>query len=275
MKSEEGSYNENNIKLGTVSIFWLIGAVFVVVVLWGANFWYGEFHLKDKVIAGQFGDMFGAVNALFSGLAFSGVCYAILLQRNEIRISRKEIEYTKSILDEQKIHLEKQNQSINKQSFEDTFFKMLNLMTEITASIQMDNSPYRSEHVLFGKDAIGELIRVIKSHSSITEDNVMRNYEAQYLQNQNRIGHYFRILYNIFSFIDSSDIENKKFYAKILRAQLSNAEVALLFFNCLTDRGRNFKVFVEKYGLFKNVSNDDIVDYALKEQFSASAFGRG
>lgn len=40
--------------------------------------------------AGQFGDMFGAVNALFSGLAFAGVVYAIFLQQQSIEAQRQD-----------------------------------------------------------------------------------------------------------------------------------------------------------------------------------------
>ena len=35
--------------------------------------------------------MFGAVNALFSGLAFAGVVYAIFLQRMDLALQRKEL----------------------------------------------------------------------------------------------------------------------------------------------------------------------------------------
>jgi hypothetical protein len=38
---------------------------------------------------GTFGDMFGAVNALFSGLAFVGVIYAILLQGRDLDAQQK------------------------------------------------------------------------------------------------------------------------------------------------------------------------------------------
>ena len=41
--------------------------------------------------AGTVGDSFGAVSALFSGLAFFGVIYAILLQRQELELQRDEI----------------------------------------------------------------------------------------------------------------------------------------------------------------------------------------
>lgn len=47
---------------------------------------------------GQFGDMFGAVNTLFSGLAFAGIIYTILLQRNELSLQRKELEDTRAEL---------------------------------------------------------------------------------------------------------------------------------------------------------------------------------
>ena len=37
---------------------------------------------------GLFGDMFGAVNALFSGLALAGIIIAILLQRRDLEMQR-------------------------------------------------------------------------------------------------------------------------------------------------------------------------------------------
>jgi len=49
-------------------------------------------------IRGQFGDMFGAVNALFSGLAFGGVIVAILLQRRELELQREELSLTRKEL---------------------------------------------------------------------------------------------------------------------------------------------------------------------------------
>jgi hypothetical protein len=51
--------------------------------------------LSDLPAQGQFGDQFGAVNSLFSGLAFAGLVYAILLQRGELRLQRRELEQTR------------------------------------------------------------------------------------------------------------------------------------------------------------------------------------
>jgi hypothetical protein len=41
--------------------------------------------------AGQFGDTFGAVNALFTGFALAGLVYTAILQRQEIALQRQEI----------------------------------------------------------------------------------------------------------------------------------------------------------------------------------------
>lgn len=47
---------------------------------------------------GQFGDIFGGINALFTGLAFAGVIYTILLQRDELRLQRTELTLTREEL---------------------------------------------------------------------------------------------------------------------------------------------------------------------------------
>ncbi len=61
----------------------------VVTIAWGA-YWvaliYGP--LTSWTERGTFGDMFGALNALFSGLAFSGVIFAVLLQSKELQLQR-------------------------------------------------------------------------------------------------------------------------------------------------------------------------------------------
>ena len=66
----------------------------VVVLLWAIS-GIATYPLQDR---GTFGDMFGAVNALFSGLAFAGVIYTILLQRKELELQREELVATREEL---------------------------------------------------------------------------------------------------------------------------------------------------------------------------------
>ncbi len=44
---------------------------------------------------GLFGDSFGAVNSLFSGLALTGILIALFLQRSELRYHREELMLTR------------------------------------------------------------------------------------------------------------------------------------------------------------------------------------
>ena len=67
--------------LGIVLIWLAYGSVFV------ARNPFGE----DWTRSGQFGDAFGALNALFSGLALAGVIYALRLQMQELALQREEM----------------------------------------------------------------------------------------------------------------------------------------------------------------------------------------
>lgn len=55
----------------------------------------------SMVVRGQYGDMFGAVNALFSGLAFAGLIFALLLQQQELNLQREELRLTREELHSQ------------------------------------------------------------------------------------------------------------------------------------------------------------------------------
>lgn len=56
------------------------------------------YSLPDWASRGQFGDLFGAANALFSGLAFAGLIYTVLLQRKELQLQREELRMTRTEL---------------------------------------------------------------------------------------------------------------------------------------------------------------------------------
>lgn len=64
---------------------------------------------------GTFGDMFGTVNALFSGLAFVGVIYAIYLQRNELELQREELRSTRLELARSAVAQENSEEALRRQ----------------------------------------------------------------------------------------------------------------------------------------------------------------
>jgi hypothetical protein len=65
-------------------IAWAAIVACVIVALWMATpFFVRQLYPEDVATRGQFGDIFGSVNALFSGLAVAGVIVAILIQRGQ------------------------------------------------------------------------------------------------------------------------------------------------------------------------------------------------
>ena len=50
----------------------------IVISLWGVSWWGISNFIEEPTNQGTFGDMFGAVNALFSGLAFAGLIATLL-----------------------------------------------------------------------------------------------------------------------------------------------------------------------------------------------------
>ena len=69
----------------------LIILIIFVLAFWLGNLAVGIYFFDNWDNRGQFGDLFGSINALFSGLAFLGLIYAILLQRKELSLQREEL----------------------------------------------------------------------------------------------------------------------------------------------------------------------------------------
>lgn len=69
----------------------LIKLIAVVVIIWVVSTVLILFGLDNWADRGTFGDLFGAINSLFSGLAFAGLIYNIVLQKQDLELQRNEI----------------------------------------------------------------------------------------------------------------------------------------------------------------------------------------
>jgi len=71
---------------------WIIfvGVLFVIAFWVGSGLFVCDLYPEVEK-AGQFGDMFGFINSLFSGLAMAGVLITIWFQREEMKQQRKEM----------------------------------------------------------------------------------------------------------------------------------------------------------------------------------------
>lgn len=95
----------NNTKL--ISIKWFIVAIIIALVVWLA-FPFIVSIIFHPTNPGEFGDMFGSLNALFAALAFVGLIYAILLQREELKLQREELRLAREELTNQTKVISKQ-----------------------------------------------------------------------------------------------------------------------------------------------------------------------
>lgn len=100
-------------------VWWALALVALVALAWGVNWHIGM--RTGQLARGINGDMFGAINALFTGLAFAAVIFAIMVQRYEVHLLKKELSRTKEIMNKQSEGLARQNEESQKKSFEDTF----------------------------------------------------------------------------------------------------------------------------------------------------------
>ncbi|MGV6831375.1 MAG: hypothetical protein ACWA5P_07435 [bacterium] len=69
----------------------LLKLIILVITIWGLSAIGIFYFIPEWSDRGTFGDLFGAVNALFSALAFAVLIYTIILQREEIKQNREEI----------------------------------------------------------------------------------------------------------------------------------------------------------------------------------------
>lgn len=275
----------------------LIYAGLAVFAIWLLSWGLIDLCISECDDRGTFGDKFGAVNALFSGLAFAGLIVTLLYQKEELKLQREELAQTREELKGQREEFEEQNKTMKRQRFENTFFNMLSLQQEIVANLSYDevervmdfSNPLKNnvKHTIYnGRTIFREMylnltVSIPGNHSYM---GIKRAIEANdygvysYISSTTRFDHYFRHLYRIFKYVDSTELieDNERYdYACIVRSQLSDYELVILFYNCLTSNGRaKFKPLIEKYSIFNNLRKELLAKREHKKEYSEKAYDR-
>ena len=271
-------------------------AVCIILIIFFL-FWFGIDHfISDLQERGTFGDKFGAVYSLFSGLAFAGLIYTIYLQQEELRLQREELRQTREEMARQTREFDEQNRTLQIQRFENTFFNMLGMLQEITQGLTF-NYQRISGHKIY--DQTGKSRRIFDPENVTLTGRAV--FEGLYKETDSCLkeiikgkgikgynesdkiflfDHYFRYLYRIMKFVDTSsaisDNETRYQYIAMLRGQLSRYELIWLYYNGLSDMGsEKLKPLIEKYAMLKNVRQELIVDTdQYVGEYSPSAFGK-
>ncbi len=116
---------------GRTPLVAVIAAFVAIVVAWVASAFVLRMLVPDLGFRGQFGDSFGALNALFSGLAFGGVIYAIVLQRRELQYQREELELSRMALTKTALAAETSAREAYKARSSTAFLEVLSLLDKL------------------------------------------------------------------------------------------------------------------------------------------------
>jgi predicted SnoaL-like aldol condensation-catalyzing enzyme len=255
--------------------FLLAIAILLLLALTGVGTmaYFGTSNVDKFKELGPWGDFFGGVlNPILTFFAFLGVLITIVLQKIELNLTRAELERSADAL-------ETQIDAIRKQNFEATFFQMLTLHNNIVNSIDLVNS--QTGVRTSGRDCFRvfytRLTKIYRDRqkrmgTKFQDDKILAvSYRAFWKEAQLDLGHYFRFLFNMIRFVKENPEHIN--YVKLIRSQLSDQELLLLFYNCLGEHGSKFKVFAEEFELFDNMPVIRLLEANHRNRFAESAFG--
>ena len=253
---------------------WFKTVIFVVIIWIGISSMFWWISCWNHELAAQIGDSFGSVNALFSALAFAGVIVAVFLQKKELQLQREELASTREELKGQKEQMRIQN-------FDSTFFQLMNFLSSIAdattyTAVDKDNLIHHTGRKSF-EEYYHDLLRRLKSPPTNlgdyeAEDHVKHHYNSFYQEHKSILGRYFDQIRNTIVFIESSQTESEQFYAGLLESQLSTYEKMLLFYHAFCDQ--KFKQLIEKFGLLRSVSKEELWELDRFNPYDEQAFGQ-
>ena len=224
---------------------------------------------------GAFSDGAGLLNAFFSFLAFIAVLITIYLQirkddndkRNGARVQfEQEFFAMVGMLEDIVSHLrftdktEAQLTAVTDQIIA-KYYKQMGI-SGVNNSTNFAPEPI----VVEGRDVFKYIYKDRENYNLLSYVNKEKDLHltsvAQDMCFDGTLDHYFRYLYRILKHIDESELisrlddpqKERDYYAHVLRAQLSNYELLMLFYNGLL--GENIytiKRLIEKYAMFNNL----------------------
>lgn len=262
----------------------LLGGLFIVVLtIWAiwmvsipkvVEWLYPE--KNDLAYFGQFGDMFGGLNAFFTAAALAVLLWAGWMQRAELANQREEFSL-------QRDEMRKGQEVVARQNFESTFFRMLELLRELQDRIRVGGTK--------GEDAIRRMADdIIRNVTHMADDGNYRSQIGQYVEvfvypeSRDNLGPYFRTLYHLYKLIDETDSldeEDRIRFSNIVRSQLNSSMIVVVSANGCSDKlATSMSPLIIKYRILKHI--DAPVEYMKairacypKEVFLGREYGGG
>lgn len=230
----------------------LLASVIIASFLWEREWPFGKNgYVADDDVLGNYGDFLaGSV----------GTAIALVSMYLLFRTLRSQMHATWT-----------NTAQMENQRFNELFFHLLSLYREIMKSLscrrttlsfsesisaryEMDKDYSGVKFFEFWRDVKVLSVSLNKGFLAIRSE-VLHNYGWFYAEHRNSLGAYYRIIYRILDLVDNSRIavEEKVRYSKILRAQLSESELLMMYYNSISDSRRKLGNYLWKYNILKHL----------------------
>ncbi len=247
-------------------------------------------------VFGTYGDSFGALNTLFSGLAFCGVIYSVIMQTQELKLTREEfkgqreefekqneiLENQRIITEQQQKILKEQHEELMRQNIANQFFS---LMEERRQKIYQFNitvlNPEDYGYRMWETGLIDSAsIKYFSGYSVFTYyhknfNNLIGFIPARFLSDRIPEGwinlnestdeiftSHFALLVVILDFLDKSNtlLGKSNYLFNILMSNFHTHELTVLFWAGFVND--EIKLLIEKHSLLANLTDYEILDVA-------------
>lgn len=282
--------------LGTGILF---AAIFLFIVFNKAFYSFDPKLEVDAELASQFGDFIGGfIGTLFAFLSVLIVAYSILKQTCENRKNNVKgmffqmIDYHYRNLEQIEVPKPKRKGVVERGKRGFVVFKIqINRLLQALFEINVKNELQLTAHDIACIAYMVFYYGLSDSWKSFLEEKI-QCYDCRDIiikalleldkfnpelrlcrSNHTVLSAYFRNMYNAIKLIDTEkefDEKEKKELVKIYRAQLSNPELYILFFNVISPFGKKWRRmdYIKKYKLLKNIPKGYLDGYDPKQYFN-------
>ncbi|MBU3662406.1 MAG: hypothetical protein FGM41_04315 [Bacteroidetes bacterium] len=173
----------------------------------------------------------------------------------------------------------------NNKSIYDSHVHFNNSITREINKIDPENTTYQFDFLNFGfatgeKNILPDPLIIGIWKNEHPKEFVGLVYKYWYLQTDTQLGHLFRYIYNTMTFVIDSwdDFETQKRYIKLIQAQLSNYQLAVMFYSGISPVSRNskgeykFREIADKFGIFQNMEATYLLDESHFEYYPETKF---
>ena len=256
-------------------LWWGFGVVTIIIAYWGImSLIYKAKFFQPWLEPNEFGDMFGFLSCLFSGLAFAGLIVTIRQQKEDLELQRKELQRANNEAAEQTEQFEAQTKQFQEQielarqaQKIDAFYRRLSHLRQQHEDIYY----YKDKKTYKGIIAIiclhNEAFKLLENIKETLEKGINKEIiledttglVSNFWPNVYIWAHsYFGIVQEILS--ENSEISTNNEFLNILVNSLTPAECDLLYImNLVIDKPeikQTLKALETSSTLFRNAQSD-------------------